>query len=115
MKKVINFILNYNIQITIVFIISYLLFLNNKSQIIYYFDTDFIRTKFALKLAEKKYLTEKEILYAFEEFEKTTKKLAIQITEGDVLLKKSSVIKGGIDITQQLCQMLEFSNCDVYE
>lgn len=115
-KKVLSFILNYHIQIILLGIISYLLLNNNApANHIYYFDTDFIRTKFALRLAESKKLTEAQIREEFLSLETEIKKFSQELGSEGLLLKKSSVISGGIDITIQVCMELGFSNCNTYE
>jgi hypothetical protein len=119
MKKilgsVLDFILNFHIQLILIGIIVYLLTIKTKHDNIFYFDTDFIKTKFALKLAEGKRLNDDEIKERFNEFEKQVKQIGVQVAENGILLSKKSVIHGGVDLTIQICEQLEFSNCNFYE
>lgn len=115
LSQLLNFISNFHLQIAFIFLICYILLTFQKKTEVYYFDTDFIKAKFALQLAEKKNIKESEIIDEFKIFEAEVKSLALKITNNGIILKKNIIINGGVDVTKQLCEELNFSNCNVYE
>lgn len=116
LKSVFNFILIFHVQIILICMIIFLLSSKSKHEKIYYFDTDFIRTKFALHLAENGRLNETQIRDALASLEKKINHITASFNlGGGTLLKKSAIISGGTDITVHICEELEFINCNAYE
>lgn len=107
-------LVSYHIQ-AIILILFLLVLSLQKGRKMYFIDTDFIRSKFVLKLASMEDLTEEEVKNRLYEFEEAIIILAEKTTNNGFVIKKGAYISGGIDITEDICQKLEFDNCESYE
>lgn len=118
-KKIIQFIwtflLEYHLYMVIIALfLSILTLYKKQSTEVLFFDNQFIKAKYILALGEEGTLSQNQIEQKQQSFEDTLQEKLLKISRGRTVVKKSSIIAGGRDITQEVCELLELKSCFVY-
>lgn len=117
LKTIGNFTLEYHLHIIIFILSIFILFTYHKTdKEPFLIDTKYIKDKFLVDLSSRERLTEKEVKAIYQTFESNLRETldGISKQEKRIILKKPSVISGGIDITKEVCESLEIANCSTY-